>query len=197
MKVCLAVPNGGTVKARTMSSLIPVVAHLMIEGIGIVWAECEATFSFHNRWKAALQAIEANCDYVWFIDADQTIPHDAFFTLQKNNKEIVGAAYNYRRFPLMSTVKTMNRVGELLITHPDHLPKELFSVGAMGFGCILIKVDALKRIPQPWFACEWDQTTGELILTEDHWFSRQARVAGYETWCDPTVDVKHIGDFLY
>jgi hypothetical protein len=197
MKVCLAIPNGGSVKAKTMTGVFAAMANMMAQGIGIVLAECESTFSFHNRWHAVKQAIETKCDYVWFIDADQTIPADAFFKLWGHDKCITAAPYNYRRLPLVSTAKMRNVEGKLICVSPETLPTELFKCPAIGMGCMLIKLSVFKAIPQPWFACEWDQTTGELILTEDHWFCRQASEVGIPTWVDPTIEVKHVGDFLY
>ena len=43
----------------------------------------------------------------------------------------------------------------------------------------------------------WHPVTGELIRTEDTWFCEQAAKVGIKTYCDPTLGVKHIGDFQY
>lgn len=195
MKVCLAIPNGGTVKAKTMTGVFAALAQLMSQGVGIVLADAEASYSYHNRWLAGKLAIEQNCDYLWMVDADNTIPGDAFFRLQAHDKDLVGAAYNYRRLPLMTTVKMLDDDGTIII--PYQLPDALFKCHAIGFGCVLIKVDALKRVPQPWFASAWDPVTGEMNRTDDVWFCERAKTVGIETWCDPTLDVKHTGDFQY
>ena len=84
--------------------------------------------------------------------------------------------------------------GRIII--PDHLPTEPFVCHAIGSGCKLVEVSALKRIPQPWFALTWNEM-GCLSKTDDVWFCEQAQSVGIETWCDPTLGVVHVGDFQY
>lgn len=194
MRVCVAVPHGGSVKGRMMTDVLMAMFSAR-DHISFVWAELEGTFSFHNRWLAAQQAIQSGSDYLWMVDADQTIPAGTLPKLINHNKDLVGAAYNYRRLPLMSTAKRLNEQGEIVVIDP--MPTDLFECYSIGFGCVLIKVEALKRVPQPWFACAWDPVTGELIRTEDTWFCEQAAKVGIKTYCDPTLGVKHLGDFQY
>jgi hypothetical protein len=194
MKVCLCIPNGGTVKARTMTSVFSALPGLLSQGVEVLLADTESSYSYNNRWLAGKLAVERECDYLWMVDADNTFPSDAFFRLQAHGKDLIGAPYNYRRLPLMTTVK-MLKDGEIVI--PSEIPKELFSCYAIGFGCVLISVAALKKVPQPWFASAWHPVTGEAIRTDDVWFCEQARKVGIETWCDPTIEMKHVGDFLY
>ena len=196
MKVCVAVPHGGTVKGRLMSDLIASLFALR-ESIGFVWAEIEGTLGPHNRWLAGQQAIQTDCDYLWLMDNDMSIPIDALPRLLESQKDIICADYSYRRLPLMSTVKVLDENGQIAIwdrTTPDS--SRPFPCHATGFGCMLIKVSALQRIPQPWFALSWGPDGG-LDKTDDVWFCEQAKKVGIETWCDPTLDVYHIGDFLY
>ncbi len=195
MKVCVAVPHGGTVKGRLMSDLIAALFALKHE-IGFVWAEVEGTLGPRNRWLAGQQAIQTNCDYLWLVDADQSIPDDALPRLLAHRKDLIGADYSYRRFPLQSTVKMLNGAGEIIVADRSTFPDRPFICHAIGSGCKLIKVDALERIPQPWFALAWGPD-GDLIRTDDVWFCEQAKKVGIETWCDPTILVGHIGDYVY
>lgn len=195
MKVCVAVPHGGTVKGRLLSDLIASLFTAR-QSMGFVWAEVEGTLGPHNRWLAGQQAIQTECDYLWLVDNDMSIPTDALPRLLDADKDLIGADYSYRRLPLMSTVKMLNDKHEIIIADRSTFPAHPFICHAIGSGCKLVKVSALKRIPQPWFALSWNPD-GSLAKTDDVWFCEQAKQVGIETWCDPAIEVKHIGDFLY
>lgn len=195
MQVCVAVPHGGTVKGRLMSDLIASLFALRGQ-IGFVWAEVEGTLGPRNRWLAGQQAIQTGCDYLWLVDNDMAIPADALPRLLAHSKDVIGADYSYRRFPLQSTVKLLNSQGEIVVADRTSFPAHPFIVHAIGSGCTLIQVDALRRIPQPWFALEWG-ADGDLTKTDDVWFCEQAKKVGIETWCDPAIEVGHIGDYVF
>lgn len=195
MKVCIAVPNGGTVKSRLMSDVI--ASLFSVQGqIGFVWAEIEGTLGPHNRWLAGQQACETGCDYLWLVDNDMAIPPDVLPKLIHANKDLIGADYNYRNLPLQTVVKVLDEHGNVTFADATTFPREPFRCHAIGSGCKLVKVSALARIPQPWFALSWD-AQGALSRTDDVWFCEQAAKAGIETWCYPGLGVKHVGDFLY
>lgn len=191
MKICLGVPNGGRVHSRLLTDLIA-----SVQSVSANWiiAAPETSIGPHSRWLAAQAAVEQNCDYLWLVDNDMSIPLDALPKLLTHGKDIIGAAYNYRGLPVRSVVKLLNPDGQIYI--PDTLPSSLFRAHAIGSGCKLVKVSALRRIPQPWFALTWN-AEGCLSKTDDVWFCEQALSVGIPTWCDPTLNVKHIGDFQY
>lgn len=192
MKICLGVPNGGRVHARLLTDLIRTV--MSVPGASWILCAPEGSIGPHNRWICGMTAIEQGCDYLWLVDNDMGIPANALPALLAHKKDLVGAAYNYRGLPVRSVVKTLDESGTIII--PDHLPTVPFSCHAIGSGCKLVTTAALKRIPQPWFALTWNEM-GCLSKTDDVWFCEQAKSVGIETWCDPTLDVKHIGDFQY
>ncbi|MDH4185527.1 MAG: hypothetical protein OEV08_00900 [Nitrospira sp.] len=195
MKVCVAVPNGGTVKSRLMTDIVAALfsAHGQI---GFMWAETEGTLGPHNRWLAAQQAVATGCDYLWLVDNDMSFPPTALPQLIAANKELIGAAYNYRKLPRQTVVKVLDADGNVVFADASTFPNEPFRCHAIGSGCKLVKVSALQRIPQPWFALAWD-ATGALSKTDDVWFCEQAASVGIETWCHPGIGCTHIGDFLY
>ncbi len=195
MQVCIAVPHGGTVKGRLMSDLIASLFALRQE-IGFIWLEVEGTLGPHNRWLAGQQAIQTQSDYLWLVDNDMAIPTDALPLLLDADKDLIGADYSFRALPLQSTVKMKDAEGHTIIPDRDTFPSEPFIVHALGSGCKLVKVSALKRIPQPWFALAWDET-GKMVKTDDVWFCEQAKKVGIETWCHPGVQCGHIGDYVY
>lgn len=192
MKICVGVPNGGRVHARLLTDLVRETTS--IPGASCVMANPEGSIGPHNRWICGMLAIEHDCDYLWLVDADMGLPPNTLAKLLAHDKDLVGASYNYRGVPVRTVVKMLDAQGRIII--PDHLPDTLFPCHAIGSGCKLVKVSALKRIPQPWFALTWNEV-GCLSKTDDVWFCEQAKSVGIETYCDPTLGVVHIGDFQY
>lgn len=195
MKVCVAVPNGGVVKSRLMTDVLCAMFSSM-RAVAFMWAEVEGSLGPHNRWMAGQQAIQNQCDYLWLIDNDMAFPPDTLARLLAHRKDLIGAAYNSRVLPKRTVVKMLDATGAVMVPDAASFPNEPFICHAIGSGCKLVTVEALKQIPQPWFALEWD-ATGALIKTDDVWFCEQAKKVGIATWCDPTLEVRHIGDFLY
>jgi hypothetical protein len=191
----VVLPHGGTIKG----SLLPDVVSEMFSLSSVVqflMADIPSTYGCHGRWLGCTQAVEANCDYVWILDNDMSIPPGALGALMNADKGIIGAAYNMRKMPLQTVVTMLTDHGMIEFAKPAMMPNEPFICHSIGFGCMLVKVEALKRIPQPWFGMTWD-SYGRLSMTDDRWFSEQAAKVGIETWCDPTLEVKHIGDYHY
>ena len=193
--VCVAVPNGGTIKSRLMTDLIAALFSVR-DQISFLWAETEGTLGPHNRWLAAQQAVAAQADYLWLVDNDMSIPPTVLPLLIAADKDLIGADYNYRKTPLQTVVKILDGNGDVTFADASTFPNEPFRCHAIGSGCKLVKVEALTRIPQPWFALAWDET-GALSRTDDVWFCEQAAKVGIETWCYPGLGVKHVGDYCY
>jgi hypothetical protein len=57
-------------------------------------------------------------------------------------------------------------------------------------------MQVFDRIDTPWFFYEHNDE-GDIVTGEDMWFCEQAKKAGYGIWCDPSVEIKHLGDFGY
>ena len=191
MKVLLGMPAGSTVKTATMESIVNA---LFASPVPISFAIKEGALGPDNRAQLAYIALANEFSHVWLVDADMTFPADTLARLLAHDKDIVGAAYNYRRLPIQTVVKMQTGTGEVIV--PDSLPSALFQCYAIGSGCKLIKTSALKRIPPPWFSIRHD-AQGRMDRSDDVWFCEQAKSVGIETWCDPTLDVKHVGDYAF
>ena len=192
MKICVGIPNGGRVHARLLTDIVAAILAVP-QTTWILYAP-EGSLGPHNRWLCGKAAVDSDSDYLWLVDNDMAIPRDALLRLLQHGRDLVGAAYNYRGLPQRTVVKRLDERGQIFI--PDQLPDSLFECHAIGSGCKLIRVAALKTIPQPWFALDWNEE-GCLSKTDDVWFCEQAKKAGIKTYCDPTIPVKHIGDFQY
>lgn len=197
MKICLGIPTNRGVKAKTVHSL------LSLDRGGHEFFVIMATEGYttaENRNYVAIQAKQNNCDYILFVDDDMIFPPDTFLRLLAHQKEIVGVNSNSRILPLSSTVAFMNEQGEYvpLEKMPPWWkpPESLFKCYSIGAGVLLIDMKVFDIIDKPWFATT-NMDSGKILIGEDAWFCFQAKKKGIDIYCDPTLKIGHIGDYIY
>jgi len=139
------------------------------------------------------EAIRSGSSHVFFLDSDMVVKGDVIQRLARHNKAVVGAMYNERRLPLTSTVK-VKKDGVLSNSTTTELPKQLFQCYAVGTGCMLIDIKVFEKIEKPWFFFS-SFPDGSLDYGEDVWFCDQVQKAGLSVWCDPTIEIKHVGEY--
>lgn len=150
-------------------------------------------YSGHNRNIICEKALEYRSTHVMLIGPDVLFPPDSIKTLLERDKNIIGANYNERKLPLTSTVKLLNADGHFINAGADAIPKEVFTCGAVGSDFCLLKTAVLETLQPPYFWADYEDG----LVTEDVYFCRKARRAGYSIWCDPTVPISHLGDYAY
>ena len=135
---------------------------------------------------AAQQAIDDGADYILCVEDDHLIPQGTFEKLWAIHREngprsIAGAWYPQRSNPRTGTPIILfgDRRECLEDTGDVHL------VYGIPQGFTLIPTQAFRDIPQPWFV-----TTP--ALTQDSYFSQQAREAGYKLLVDTSARIKHV-----
>lgn len=172
------------VKAKTLESLMGVLITSGSEVSGFAMRQGGDIVS--ARTFCAQYAIEHNATHIFFVDSDMFFPPDTLKRLLAHDKDIVTVEYNRRKLPL-ETVTTP--LGERSDT-------ELYKARVIGAGCLLIKTSVFSKIGNPWFNFGRN-SKGELVIGEDTWFSNMARDVGIDSWIDPTLSVKHSGEYLY
>ena len=182
MRIVIGVPTTGSIKTETVESLIGLIGASDYEIHFFTKTGC---FIHDNRRLLVDEAKFINADYLLFIDSDIIVPTDTLTRLLAHNKMIIGVNSKKRFLPLTSTVR-----GEI--------SEELFKCESVGTGCILINMKVFDIIDRPYF---WYEDTSTQFISdfigEDIWFCRQAERKGIEIWCDPTIKVGHIGDYIY
>jgi len=141
------------------------------------------------RNAAAKIAIEHKCDYIMFIDDDVMIKPETYGVLKAADKDCIMALTYIRGYPFAPMffksfrrlVDSTGATAEYLTTYDDyeeHVGDDgIVSCAAVGFSCVLIKVDLIKAIAPPWFL------TGP-NHTEDVYFCNKAR---YTLDPEPTI----------
>lgn len=190
IKIAIGIPNTGLIKAQTAFCLARMLKNLPYD-YDVIFKE--GSILHANREVIARTAIEKECTHLLFLDTDMSFPANALETLVSRDKDIVGANYHLRTTPPTTTVKMAPEAKERI---KQDYPDGVFKCDALGTGFMLIKTDVFKKLPHPWFFWKSDEN-GDVLEGEDNWFCRIAREAGYTIWCDISVEVKHIGDYLY
>jgi len=180
-RICIGIPTAGMIKAKTALSLFKLVKDAPVPMYLIIK---EASLVHQSREEMAREVVESGCSHLLFIDSDMSFEPDAAVKLLGRDKDIIGASYNYREFPLKSTVKPLDKIID-----------GVFECEAVGTGFMLIKTEVFKKMPHPWFFFSQDE--GKLTCGEDVWFCRVAREAGFKIWCDSTIKVGHIGEYIF
>lgn len=188
--LALAIINGSTIKTYTFLCLIDAMSlfkrdYHVIAPIG--------GYPHHSRNLVVETARKNKATHLMFIDNDMVFPPDGINRLFEQDKMIIAANYHERGLPLNSTIKLADEKGNLISGSEDDFPKETFKCFAVPTGFTLINMEVFDKIEKPYFFIEDD---GE-FCTEDFYFCKKAGKGGIEVWCDPTISVKHIGDYLY
>lgn len=196
-KILLAVPTNRGVRPKTAQSLLALVAETKHQIIPLVCQEGYTTAE--NRAYAVIQAIKNECTHILFIDDDMTFDPDTLEQLLENEKEIVGVWSHSRALPLRPTVAFLDENGN----YKPHdsiarfvRPDKTFECYSIGMGIALIDLKVFEAIEKPWFYFE-SHPSGKMLVGEDAWFCKQARSAGYKIYCDPRIDVGHLGEYEF
>lgn len=179
MKIALGLPTNRLIRPKTVKSLMDLIAYSKYD-----WHIIVSTRGYNtseNRNYIAAQSVKNNCDYLFFVDDDMVIPPNTVDKLLAHNKDIIGGIY-------LTKYENPKPVVEYL----DEKKDGLFEVKAIGTGCMLIKTDVFRKLPQPWFKYEW-YPNGMVKRSHDWIFCEDARNAGYKIWADSTLKIGHIG----
>lgn len=163
---------------------------------GFTVADQLVTFS---REEICRTAVDGDYDYVAMIDDDMLGEVDLWDKLLALDVDIAAPIMFMRKkphYPVVYAVKggvdpggNVRNYGTQVVRN---YPKEtLFECDAVGFGAVLIKVDALRKMPQPWFFVTNSDVKGN--TGEDIYFCVQARKVGVRVFCDSRIHLKHKG----
>ena len=189
IRLAVGIPSNGTIKMNTMMSVFQMMGSLPYKFDLITFQSCVIHF---NREKIADGALKSNATHLLFVDTDMVFQPSVLEKLLKDDKDIIGVKTYLRQSERVSTVASVDENGENPLPESE---TELFECYGVGTGFMLIKADVLRKMEKPRFMFDFNKD-GE-VIGEDIWFCRKARQMGYKVWCDPTVEVLHLGDFAY
>jgi hypothetical protein len=156
----------------------------------------------HSARQELLEAlIDQEVTHVLWVDTDMTFPPDALIRLMEHRAPVVGINYSKRGLPPeYVAIKRVGIPGEKLVT--DENTAGLEEVEALGFGMVLMRADALRKLPPredgPWFNFDWLPGTRQWVGEDVH-FCGLLREAGVTILVDHDLSKEcgHIGTFDY
>jgi cellulose synthase/poly-beta-1,6-N-acetylglucosamine synthase-like glycosyltransferase len=202
MRVGICIPSRGDMMIGTAFDLATMCGYdsRFREGDQAIYT-VNGTLIFDQRNKLAQAALDDNCDYVLWVDADMRFPKNTLERLLAHDKDIVGVNATTRAVPVKPTAKNLTIDYEKKENH--WLPVDskgktgIEQVTAIGCGVMLVKRKVFEQTPKPWFY--FYELPGGKTLGEDVHFCVAAHDAGFETWVDHGLsqEIGHIGQYTY
>lgn len=152
-----------------------------------------------NREEISHSAIEDNYDYLFFIDSDMIFPSKILDILWDKHKDVIGAVYSLRSgCEHGPCVYDYNKKTGAFDAHGKWPLNKTYRVDGIGTGMLLIKIEAMKKIPPPRFAyleCDTpDKYGNRRRLGEDLSFCLRCRKAGIKIYADSHATIGHLGE---
>lgn len=144
-KVMFCIPSGRSWESRTACSVAGMATFTALNGKNIGISNLEGSMITKSRNDLVQIAINANFDYIMWIDTDMVFPPDSLMKLLAHNKDIVGSTYN-KRVPPYETLGRLK--GEAPV---DLLRGGLREAELLPGGFLLVKVDVYRKMRWPWY----------------------------------------------
>lgn len=138
-------------------------------------------------------------DYLLFLDADMVHPADLLERLLRADKPVITARYHLKKPPFAAIAYVKHRTQEGPHRYASiHFGTGVFEIERGGAGALLIRRDVLQtihdRIGHNWFRYQrGPEAPHDFTVSEDFWFFRQAREAGFKCYVDWDCECPHIG----
>jgi hypothetical protein len=138
-------------------------------------------------------ALEAGVPYIMFVDYDVTPPPNAVIKLLSLKTDIAAGVYHLKQVPSYPLIFVEGWPGAF----EDYETGDLIKADGVGMGCTLINMEVFKNIDPPWFKTVpgYSEKSPNILLphlTEDIYFCRKARDAGYDIIVDTSVQAGHV-----
>ena len=194
MKTMIAIPCMDMVQTEFVRSL---VSMRYVGEVQFIFTEC--SLIYQARTALCRMALEAEADYVLWLDSDVVFPPDLMERLMEDiqGKDMVTAVYHARKPPFRPVIWKIIRTGLLpenaQVEQYDDYPEDgLFEIEGCGFGAVLMKTGVIRDVAET-----FHQTFGPIPgMGEDLSFCIRARNCGYKIWCDPSLQIGHKGSLI-
>jgi len=168
------------------------------------------------RERTVEDALDANPEWLLFLDSDVIPPVDVFACLRRHEKPVVSGLYYvdgdvvHPAVWMLDENRSLTSVavddGHLVYewdgtrTRLDPDPNGLLAVDGIGLGCALVRASVFEELEQPWFRWTkgyeehpWDlrDQRGGRGVSEDFFFCHKLAEAGYDIHLDTSVRCAH------
>ena len=182
MEILLGLPMMTTCHTAHVRALLPMIRQYRYPAFSTISTSIAAA-----RTHIVKGAIKQSFKYVMFIDDDMVFPPWGVNKLWEQDKDIIGGLY-FSKYPPF-TPHIREYADKKLIPIEDYPKEETFEVGAIATGFMLVRREVFKGIEEPWF----DYHFNDMNTSDDFHFCMKAKDAGYKIFCDPTIELRHVG----
>lgn len=188
--VLIGIPSTGQIQNRTMMSLMS--AQNYIKGQALLHVQ-EACYVDQSRDKMVQVALKEGATHIMFIDSDMEFPAESIQHLIDQDKDIIGGLYPRRQYPYRPTINNID--GKKLIVPSSYPYDRIFEVDAVATGFMLVKTSVFKKLGEPpYFKI---QNFHGKSIRDDVYFCISAKRKGFKVWADPTMNIGHVGTYVY
>ena len=145
----------------------------------------------HNRNRLVKKFLETDCEWIFFIDTD-TIPPLNIMDMTEHKLDICsGYYYQWTQRQLMPLIFKEVEGGYIAdVGRPTDIPN-VVEVDATGAGCLLVNRRVFEKIEKPYFLTPYNDE-GEALSTEDIYFFKKVKKAGYKIFLDKSMVARHV-----
>lgn len=215
MKIALGVlmSHGFPVPGDFVITLVDVMTHLMtgecnkflperlhVTGVSVLWSRQFPPNVARNE--LCRKALERGDDYLFFMDADMTFPADVVTRLLQHDKPVITGRYHARNPPHNAIAYVKHPLAEGPHCYKTvHFANGCVEIERGGAGALLIRRDVLEGIRfhegDNWFQYQrGPDEPHDFTVSEDFWFYRKAREAGFPCWLDWDTECGHLQSFV-
>jgi Glycosyltransferase like family 2 len=196
LKLLLGIPSAGSPAAPFVES----VAQLALPPSAEQFERIVVTGNYVPAQRDLIleRALELDADIVVMCDDDMVLPSDALVglcsTLDANEGAAVAGALYYSRDSFRPMVVDQWDEHDTRTAVVPAFDREPVAVDGVGFGCVAIRVAALRDLMPPYFAAHVfvERAAGRVrICDEDYLFCARLRRAGYRVLLEPSVRCGH------
>jgi hypothetical protein len=174
-------------------------AHLQIDHLGELK---QTSFPIDlARNQVVREALDQGFDALFFVDCDHVFKPDTIARLVAHHVPVVTARYHMRKEPYHAVAYVKHRILDGPHCYaPVHFGRGLIEIERGGAGALLIQRPVLEAIEQMqghnWFRYQRGPVPPhDYTVSEDFWFYRCAREAGFKCYLDWDVEVGHLQTF--
>jgi hypothetical protein len=152
-----------------------------------------ATYIHAGREWFLESMIKQGATHVLWLDTDMSFPRELAILLHGHHLPIVGCNYRVRQDSGLFTAQRVDRSR----VETTAASTGLESVGALGFGAVLMRTDIVDGLARPWFRHGLNEQAGD--IGEDIMFCRTLRAHGYDIMIDHDLskELGHVGLHTY
>ena len=194
----------GIDKVKTILIAIPTAKYIEVETFKSLW-DLEVPdgykLDFQYFYGYSISQIRnliaewaKNYDYLFSLDSDIILPKDTLTKMIASDKDIISGLY-IQRIPNTHTLEVYMDTADGGCTNiPYHLIKDhgIVKIAACGMGAALIKSEVFREMEYPHFFYKEALTIQETV-SEDVYFCKKAREAGFTVWADASIQCDHKG----